>query len=571
MLLNEKYANLIHVLGEKGIAKEKQLKKLLFLNSDESFLRSLVDNKYVTEEQLIQIVDECYGIPYTDLSNIDIELCKYIPYSSAKMHNLVPFKRSGDILYVAMENPLDRYAIEDIRILSSMDIVPYIALRRDIERAIDIIYGNWNLAKAITDYQSGLDNLSMKFREEKGLISEHELLSAPVVKIFDVLLNQGIESNASDMHLEPFDGHGRVRFRIDGEIYNIMEIPKDIYDALISRIKILANLDIAEQRQPQDGRVLMPTNQGDIDIRISITPTIFGEKAVLRLLNKSKSFLTKDKLGLSKSQMDKLTLLLGNKRGIVLVSGPTGCGKTTTLYAMLRELNIGNNNIITIEDPVEYTIYGVNQMQVNRKVGFGFAEGLRAALRQDPDIIMVGEIRDKETAEIAIRAAITGHLVFSTLHTNDAVGSIIRLIDMGIESYLLGASIVGIISQRLLKVLCPKCKKRTTPSLQDIKLLSVLGVDEEIYSLYRPMGCNYCNFKGYKGRTAVFEILIVTRDIKYAILEGTDEDTIKNLAVNLGMKTIKEQCLELLFQGITDISEVLRTIYSNDLMYNKGG
>ncbi len=550
--------------------EEEQINSLLLSNADESFLCSLVDNKWMTEDQLIELIDECYGIPYTDLENIDTNLGSYIPYSSAKEYNLVPFRQKGDVLYVAMENPLDRYAIEDIKVLSSMEVVPYISHRASIKRAIDYLYNDWNLANAISTYHEQQDNISIKPQIREESISDNDLLSSPIVRLFDALLNQGITSNASDIHLEPFEDHGRVRFRIDGEIYNIIKIPKDVYEALISRIKILAKLDIAEQRQPQDGRVMMNTVQGDMDIRISITPTIFGEKVVLRLLNKANSFLTREKLGLSETQMDKLTILLGNTSGMALVTGPTGCGKTTTLYAMLKDLNIDNNNIITIEDPVEYTIYGVNQMQVNRKIGFGFAEGLRSALRQDPDIIMVGEIRDRETAEIAIRSAITGHLVFSTLHTNDAVGAITRLIDMGIESYLLASSIVGIISQRLLKTLCPRCKESVAPSLQDVKLLKILGADNKIHRLYRPVGCSFCNFKGYRGRTAVFEILLVTKDIRYAILEEADEDTLKQLAISLGMKTIKEQCLELLFRGVTDITEVTKTIYSNDLMY-KGG
>ncbi len=564
--LRGKYISLIHVLNEKGILDIGQANALLISNTEESFLSSLIDNNYTTEDEMIALIYECYAIPYAELGNIDINLSSYMPYSIARKYHAVPFKQEGNKLYVAMKDPLDRYAIEDIKIFCKMDVIPFISHRAKIAKAIDILYRDWNVENAILDYQREESQKYTDHYINKDPIPDYNILSAPIVRVFDDLIARGIEEDASDIHIEPFEEHSRIRFRIDGDLHNIMTIPNSVHEALISRIKILAELDIAQNRQPQDGRVMIVLNEEEVDIRISIIPTIFGEKAVLRLLNKHRHFFTKEMLGLSKAQMDKLITLLNNPNGMLLVTGPAGSGKTTTLYAMLNELNDGTRNIITIEDPVEYTIYGINQMQVNRKIGFNFASGLRAALRQDPDIIMVGEIRDRETAEIGIRSAITGHLVLSTLHTNNAVGAMFRLIDMGVEQYLLVSSIIGVISQRLLKVLCSKCKEAMPPSQYEIQILKSIGLNGGIPQLYRPVGCPFCNFRGYKGRTAVFEILTVTEQIKHALSKGIDEVTLTNLAIQSGMKTINNQCLTLLLQGVTNIDEVLKTIYSNDLI-----
>lgn len=564
--LRGKYISLIHVLNEKGILDIGQANALLISNTEESFLSSLIDNNYTTEDEMIALIYECYAIPYAELGNIDINLSSYMPYSIAQKYHAVPFKQEGNKLYVAMKDPLDRYAIEDIKIFCKMDVIPFISHRAKIAKAIDILYRDWNVENAILDYQREESQKYTDHYINKDPIPDYNILSAPIVRVFDDLIARGIEEDASDIHIEPFEEHSRIRFRIDGDLHNIMTIPNSVHEALISRIKILAELDIAQNRQPQDGRVMIVLNEEEVDIRISIIPTIFGEKAVLRLLNKHRHFFTKEMLGLSKAQMDKLITLLNNPNGMLLVTGPAGSGKTTTLYAMLNELNDGTRNIITIEDPVEYTIYGINQMQVNRKIGFNFASGLRAALRQDPDIIMVGEIRDRETAEIGIRSAITGHLVLSTLHTNNAVGAMFRLIDMGVEQYLLVSSIIGVISQRLLKVLCSKCKEAMPPSQYEIQILKSIGLNGGIPQLYRPVGCPFCNFRGYKGRTAVFEILTVTEQIKHALSKGIDEVTLTNLAIQSGMKTINNQCLTLLLQGVTNIDEVLKTIYSNDLI-----
>lgn len=569
--LKRESISLIHILEKKGLLDAKQVKTLFGVKSDDSIVRCLIEITNIPEDQIIEIINEYYDISYVDLDDIviDIELSKYIPYFTAKKYMVVPFSREGNVLHVAMEDPLNTHVIEDLKIISNMNINPFVCNRAKIQKTITLLYRDLNVQSAISDYKKELNSLSREYSIWDEPVSNYNILSSPIVRFFNTMLVYAIAEDASDIHIEPFKSECRIRFRIDGQLYTIMAISQDVYSALVSRIKILGKLDIAESRRPQDGRFMTTINQEDIDIRISTIPTIYGEKVVLRLLNKSRYFLTKENLGLSKGQMQNLDILLNNPNGIILVTGPAGSGKTTTLYAMLQALNRENKNIITIEDPVEYTIHGINQIQVDGKIDF--ANGLRAALRQDPDIIMVGEIRDVETAKIAIRSAITGHLVLSTLHTKDAVGAIIRLIDMGMEQFLLASSVVGVVSQRLVRVLCPKCKIKSDLLSQYMQFLKTIDFSSKIVDAYFPVGCSFCNFKGYKGRIGVFEILVITDDIKHALWEGVKEEELFHLAIQLGMQTIQDQCLTLLSQGVTDIQEVLRVIYSNELMYVKGG
>lgn len=571
ILVRKESISIAHILEEKGLLSANKANMLLNSKDYDSIVRCLIENTHITEDEIIQIITEYYNIPYANLDSVsvDMDLSVHIPYSYAKNHNVIPFHEEGGTLYVAMEDPLNIHAIEDIKSISNMDIKPFICYGAQIERMITLLYSELNVRNVISDYKKELNTLSMDYGIEEISPSNYNIKSSPVVRFFDTVLAHAVADNASDIHIEPFEDDCRIRFRTDGELHTVMTIPKDLYTALIGRIKVLGKLDIAETRQPQDGRLMTTIEREDIDIRISTIPTLYGEKVVLRLLNKSRYFLTKERLGLNKKQMQSLNILLNNPNGIILVTGPAGSGKTTTLYAVLHELNHENRNIITIEDPIEYTIHGINQIQVNSKIGF--ANGLRATLRQDPDIIMVGEIRDRETADMAIRSAITGHLVLSTLHTNDAVGAVIRLIDMGVEQFLLASSMIGVISQRLIRVLCPMCKEKSSITPQEMHILDAIDINGIVKELYSPVGCSFCNFMGYRGRTGIFEIFIITDDVKYALSENITEQDITELAIHSGMEPMKDQCLALLANGTTDIREVLKIVYSNDLMRVSGG
>ena len=399
-----------------------------------------------------------------------------------------------------------------------------------------------------------------KREEEQEQVQKVEEIntSAPVVKLVDSIIENAVRMNGSDIHIEPFENEVRVRVRVDGDLQKILSIPKESQNTLITRFKILANLNIAEKRIPQDGRILTVVDGKGIDLRVSILPTVNGEKIVTRILKKDSTLMRKEALGLRKDDMDKLTSILQNPFGIILVTGPTGSGKSTTLYTVLSELNTIDKNIITVEDPVEFTVDGINQVAVNNKAGLTFASGLRSILRQDPDIIMVGEIRDGETAEIAIRAAITGHVVLSTLHTNDAPSTVARLVDMWIEPYLIATSVNGIIAQRLVRKNCPRCTEEYTASDYEKE---ILGVTDRDVVLKKGKGCPYCNNSGYKGRVGIYEILQIDRNIRDGITAGKTSDAIRDIAVKSGMKTLRKACTEHVLEGITSIDELMRVAF----------
>ena len=558
--MEEAPRNFDHLLVERGLISAKQIDQLIGSIKGNPFIESTTKEMGAIKEDLVDFVAKHYKIPYADLNitPIDIALIDYIPYFYVDKYNIIPFKQERNTLHIAMENPLDRNAIEDIKSCFNVTVKPYLCHSGKIKRIIDIVYEK-QYSKDIVRTPNHIGELT----------SSTSYKRPPAVRFFDNMLFQAIVDNASDIHIEPMVDNCRIRFRIDGELYPVIIIPHDIYISLMGRIKVLGNLDIAENRQPQDGRPIKSVDGEKIDIRISTIPTLYGEKIVLRLLNKSKYFLSKEKLGLTKKQMNLFKMLLKNPNGIVLATGPAGSGKTTTIYSILSELNKNNINIMTIEDPVEYTIPGINQTQVNNKIGF--INGLKAILRQDPDTIMVGEIRDVDTANMAIHSAITGHLVFSTLHTNSAVGAITRLVDMGIERYLLSASIIGIISQRLVRILCPRCKKILELTPYERQLLNVIDPNHIANKIYAPIGCYYCNFMGYSGRRGVFELFIVDNSVRDAISKGVTERELMDLAVHSGMDFMQEQCVGLLADGITSMDEIMKIIYTNDLIYASGG
>lgn len=463
--------------------------------------------------------------------NIDKKVSKLIPKSVAEKHRVVPISKENDCLIVAMVDPYNFIAIEDISLHTNLKI------------------------DAVRVQDSEIDELlQMCFLNEKST-NQGDTLS--ITELIDNIIEEGIEINASDIHIEPTRDNIRIRFRIDGDLHTVKEIPLDYSSSIVSRIKVIGNMDIAEKRVSQDGRFESIVEDNDIDIRLSTMPTVHGEKVVLRLLNKNNFDYKVEDLGFNKKNLETFKEIINKPFGMVLITGPTGCGKSTTMYSVLREINTEEKNIITVEDPVEYKIHGLNQIQVNYKAGLDFASGLRSILRQDPDYIFIGEIRDQETSKLAVRAAITGHLLFSTLHTNDSVSAIHRLMDLGIEPYLLSSSLIGVISQRLIKLLCPKCKEGYLASDKDKKLIK-LDISNEIY-LYKPIGCNYCN-NGYLGRTAIYEVLKIDNNIRDLIDRNSNINRIKDTALEAGMITLLDSAKELLLKGLTSFDEVVKII-----------
>ncbi|SFH47587.1 type II secretion system protein E (GspE) [Tindallia magadiensis] len=547
------------LLVEVGVISEDQLLQALKKQKDtnKKIGEILVDEGMITNKQIVEVLEFQLGIPHMDLEKayISPEVPRLLPEKLARRHTLIPIKKVGNVLTVAMADPLNIFAIDDVKLATGLDVEPVISTISEIMNTISLFYEKETAEKALEAFdQSYVSDLSDDFNESELANIE----KAPVVQLLNSIIRQAIKMQASDIHIEPTERDIRVRFRLDGELQEIMRPNKGSHSAVVTRIKIMGKMNIAEKRIPQDGRVEMEFDGRDVDLRIAIMPTVHGEKVVIRLLDRSSVLLSKEELGFSKENLKTFDSIIQHPNGIILVTGPTGSGKTTTLYTVLQELNQVNKNIITVEDPVEYRINGINQSQVNVKAGLTFASGLRSILRQDPDIIMIGEIRDAETAQIAVRAAITGHLVLSTLHTNDTVSTISRLADMGIEPYLLSSSIVGIMAQRLVKKLCTSCRESYTSTDKEEKLLKL----QEPVTLYKEVGCNSCNNTGYKGRTGIHEILPIYGEIKKLIESQSPSNQIKEKAMEKGMITLRDSCRDLVLNGVTSVNELIHITYS---------
>ena len=531
----------------------------------------LIANNIITEDQLIEALQMQLGIEYVDLSKINIptELASTVPKNIAKQYQVVPVRQKKDELYLAMADPLNFYAIEEVRKAVRKKVVPMVAHAAQVERAIQVLYGNEGAARAIEEMKreqaSGQGNDTAV--QDSSFVSnqlDDSVNNAPTIRLVNSIIERAINERASDIHLEPRETEMVVRMRIDGLMRTILTVPKDLQSSVISRIKIMSGLDISERRIPQDGRFNVRVRDKDIDLRVSTLPTVYGEKIVARLLDKSGGKLNKDNIGLSGHDMETFEKMIKCRSGVLLIVGPTGSGKSTTMYAMIGELNKPEVNMVTLEDPVEYNIDGVNQVPINEKTGMTFANGLRAILRQDPDIIGVGEIRDGETAEIAMRSAITGHVVISTIHTNDAVGTIERLEDIGVEPYLVSSALRGVISQRLVRRICPRCRTAYTPDEDE---LADLGLpNEEGVQFYKGAGCPECFDTGYRGRIAVFEMLIITGRVRRMIAEGASRGEIEAelKKPESGFVSLRENALRLVREGVTTSSELLRVISEED-------
>lgn len=521
----------------------------------------LNDEGIVSEAQIIEALEYQLGVPHMDISKIaiDIEAVKLVDDSLAKRYVLVPIAIKGKTLTVAMSDPTNIFAIDDIRMSTGLEINPVIATKKEITGAIEQYYDTENAKKALEEFEKD------EVLEEVEALDEAELTqlnNAPVVKLVNSIIKQAAHKKVSDIHIEPFEKYIKVRFRIDGDLREVMTPSKSVHGALSTRIKIMAKMNIVEKRIPQDGRIEMQVDGRAVDLRVSVLPTVHGEKIVIRLLDSENFMLTKKELGFTEENLEKFDNIIKNPNGIILVTGPTGSGKSTTLYTVLRELSDPRKNIITVEDPVEFQLEGVNQVNVNAKVGLTFASSLRSILRQDPDVIMIGEIRDEETAQIAVRAAITGHLVLSTMHTNDTASTVARLVDTGVEPYLVSSSLKGITAQRLVKRICEDCKVSYQASPEEMKMLGVAG--SEPITLHKGKGCNTCSDSGYKGRIAIHEILSVDAEVRKLIDMNSTTDEIRDGTKSQGMTTLRDNCVELALEGVTTAEQVLEVAYSID-------
>ncbi len=540
---------------QEGLAKQKETGRKLG--------NALVDLGFISNEMLITVLTTQLGIDYIELKGAKIEekVIHMVPESMVTKYQAIPIEIDPDnpnILKVAMADPMDIMAMDDIGLVTNLQVEPMLASEEGIKNAIDKYYGSAQAMEAAEAYRQEQQSVLGGDEEEEG---NDEIDNSPIVLLVKQIIEGGVRQRASDIHIEALENSVRVRYRIDGALKQVMSYDLSILAGITARIKIIGGMDIAEKRKPQDGRITIMVDRREFDVRVSILPTVFGEKTVMRLTSKDGLTKPKSALGFDAEQEKVFDNILSNPHGIILVTGPTGSGKSTTLYTSLSELNTEDVNIITVEDPVEANINGINQVQVNNKADMTFAAALRSILRQDPDIIMIGEIRDGETAGIAVQAAITGHLVVSTLHTNSAASTITRLIDMGIESYIAGDAVVGVIAQRLVRRLCTTCKQ---PRLVEDEERAQLGVpeDEEDVIIYEPQGCPLCNDTGYSGRIGVYEMMPVSRALQAVIASGATADVIEKQALKEGMLTLKMGAAKHVLDGITSIAEMNKIVHS---------
>lgn len=523
----------------------------------------LVSDDDVTEARALQL-----DMPYLQLNEFQIrpEVAKLVPEHISRTYNLIPVSSTTTKVAVAMSNPMDVEAIDTVQRCAKKRVVPILASEARVQVALEQAYGasggediTATIEEAIGDIEvQSSDYISDDVAEER-----RQSTQAPVVKTVNLVLQEAVKQKASDIHFEPRANTLEIRYRLDGALQHIRNLPKQLQPAVLSRIKIMAEMDIAEKRMPQDGRIKMKIFGRRVDLRISSLPTQYGERIVIRILDRGAQQVSIESLGFGDAELHTFQRLIHKPYGIILVTGPTGSGKTTTLYSALSAIRSVESNIMTCEDPIEYELEGVSQSAVNVRAGLTFAAQLRAILRQDPDIILVGEVRDQETAEVAFQAAMTGHLVFSTLHCNDAPSAITRLIDMGVEPYLIGSSVVGVIGQRLVRTLCPRCKAPYQPTLEELTILDLQDREGEV-PFYKPVGCSVCNMRGYAGRIAVFEVMAVSEEIRRLTITNPTGDQVKELALKTGMRTMKDHAADKVLAGLTSIDEVRRKVFIGD-------
>lgn len=558
------------LLYEKKLITEEQLERILKIqreNGGKELQKIIIDLGMLKKDEMMLALADEIREKYVNLNDITIDptIVVLIPEEMARRHQLIAIDKDEKKLTVAMANPLDVFAHDELQIRLGYDIESVLSYGEDIDKALDVVFGvteEWDqVIGKIENMQVTVLKEEEKERADISTIAESE--EAPIIALVNLVILRAVKERASDIHIEPFgEDILKVRYRIDGILHDVMSLPKNLQLSVVSRIKIMSDLDIAEKRLPQDGRIQVNIAGRNINIRVSILPAVTGESAVLRILDPSSILLELDSLGFSPDILPNFLSLVKKPNGIILVTGPTGSGKSTTLYTTLNLLNSTEKKIMTIEDPVEYRLKGISQVQAKPKIGLTFAAGLRSFLRQDPDIMLVGEIRDKETAEIAVQAALTGHIVLSTLHTNDAPSSVIRLIDMGIEPFLISSSVVGIIAQRLVRTICPKCKKEIKMTPEISKILDEYEISSEGINLYKGEGCPYCKDTGYRGRIAIFELMVITENIRELISRNVTTGKLREAAISEGMIQLREDGVRKVCEGLTTIDEILRVASS---------
>jgi general secretion pathway protein E len=568
-------------ISEEDISEVQKIKK----EKGGAFGEILIRKNLITETQLLEALSIQYDIPFQPelrLDNFKSDFTRHVPIQFLKKYTMVPLERSNHTpdsenrldlqdnpnkkedfhapdCIIAINNPASFQPLDDlIRILGLEDFKVVLSTKNAILSVINISYdlSQDSAEQLVQDMEENSATIISEIEDRADLLDDTS--DAPIIKLVNHIISQSVKARSSDIHIEPYQDSFKVRYRVDGILYDLLTPPKWIQPALISRIKVMAKMNIAEKRLPQDGRLDVKIGNQEIDVRISTIPTSFGERVVMRLLNKSGSFLRLPDIGLEPERLDLLKNLVKSPNGIILITGPTGSGKTTTLYAILSSINKPEINIITIEDPVEYRLKGISQIQVNPKIGLTFARGLRSIVRQDPDIILIGEVRDKETAEIAVQSALTGHLVFSTLHTNDSASAITRLVDIGIEPFLISSSVIAVAAQRLVRVLCSHCKKPYTPDGMALKSAGITPDHVKNTTIYRASGCEKCFNTGYRGRIGIFEIMVLSGKLKKLILKTYDSNLIKKEALNYNMITLRQDGIQKVLKGISTIEEVLR-------------
>lgn len=560
------YKRLGDMLVGVGLITEDQLKSALESQkkSGKKLGNVLVEQGVITQQQMFDTLERQLGVEFIDLNSVTppAELARVLPRSLAKKYNVVPIKTDGTTLYIAMDDPLNFMAVEVVKSATRRKVIPMLATSEGVDRAIANLYGSEGAEKALQELQSETDESNPQSIVSANIIGADNENAAPTIRLVNSILEYAVNQGASDIHLEPRELEMVVRMRIDGVLRKAFTVPRTTQNAVIARIKVMGNMNIAEHRIPLDGRSNIRVGDKDVDLRISTLPTVYGEKVVIRLLRKSSSFLSTKGIGLTGKNLAKFNSLLENSNGVILIVGPTGSGKSSSMYTMIGQLNTDEVNLVTLEDPVEYNLDGVNQVQINEKVDMTFANGLRSILRQDPDIIAVGEIRDGETAQIAMRAAITGHLVLSTLHTNDAPSTLDRLLDMGVEPFMVSTALKGVISQRLVRRICPNCRTEYIASAEEQEMLHMPYVPGRKF--YKGKGCPMCFNTGYRGRTAVFEILTLTSEIKRAVADGVPYSELMKVIEASDYEPLIKDCIRLVENGTTTVEEAYRTVNSTD-------
>ncbi len=558
---------LCDILLRLGFVHEDQIAEALELQKirPKRIGEVLTDLGYVEEDHVLEALSEQYGIHFErDIAqDTDPALTTKVPLNFIREYRMVPYRQNGDAFCVAINDPVNLLPLDDVRLLLGGPVVPVLCRMAEIQGIVDSYFDQQseNAAEMIDNIVLA-DDGNGEVASLDLIESERDLLDlaneAPVIKLINLLITGAVKERASDIHVEPFEHEVRVRYRIDGVLYEKLSVPKSQQAAIVSRIKIMASLNIAEHRLPQDGRIKIRLSGKEIDIRVSVVPVAFGERVVMRILEKGAFLFGLEELGMNSDDYDLVGRLIKSSHGIILVTGPTGSGKSTTLYAALQRVNSPDKNIITIEDPIEYQMPGIGQIQVRPKIGLTFGAGLRSIVRQDPDVILVGEIRDIETADMAVQASLTGHLVFSTLHTNDSAGAITRLVNMGIEPFLVSSSCIAIMAQRLVRRICDECKEAYEPDAESVRELGVLPEKVVGKPAYRGRGCDACQGRGYYGRTGIFELMVMTPRIQELTLSGVDSNHIKREAVKHGMRTLRVDGAAQVFRGVSTIEEVLR-------------